>query len=163
MRRSWARWLVRRKWAMSCIASAVSRVIASGDTRRKRPAGVSIVSTPSVVSRRYSVGSGPSGSVSVYPTFGGEASAMTCTVSAAVGPVGGPGTDGAPGSAGPLPAGWFVGRIGRPTVLRVAPREVLAHVGPRAGPEAGQVGGHLERPVGGGEQGEGQRHPPAGH
>ena len=44
--RSWARWAGRRKWAMSCIASAVSRVIAAGSTLRNGPAGVSNVDTP---------------------------------------------------------------------------------------------------------------------
>src|SRR6266571_2157954 len=48
---------------MSCIASAVSRVSTAGSTVRKRcPPGPSRTSTPSVVSSRYSVGSGPSGS-----------------------------------------------------------------------------------------------------
>ena len=50
---------------MSRIASAVRRVIAAGSTRRNVPAGVSNVDTPSVVTRRYGVSSGPSGSSSV--------------------------------------------------------------------------------------------------
>jgi hypothetical protein len=64
-RRSWARWAGRRKWAMSCIAVAVRRVRASGSTRRNVPAGVSNVETPSVVTSRYGVSSGPRGSSSV--------------------------------------------------------------------------------------------------
>ena len=59
--RSWARWSARRKWAMSCIAAAVSAVIALGSTLRNVPSGVSNVETPSVVTRRYGVSSGPSG------------------------------------------------------------------------------------------------------
>ena len=48
---------------MSCIASAVSAVSASGSTVRNcRPPGPSTTSTPSVVISRYSVVSGPIGS-----------------------------------------------------------------------------------------------------
>ena len=46
---------------MSCIASAVNLVIASASTSRNMPSGVSTVRTPSVVTNRYSVSSGPSG------------------------------------------------------------------------------------------------------
>lgn len=50
---------------MSCIASAVRRVIAAGSTLRNVPSSVSTVSTPSVVTSRYWVVSGPSGRSSV--------------------------------------------------------------------------------------------------
>jgi hypothetical protein len=53
---------------MSCIAVAVSIRIASGSTFRNVPSGVSNVDTPSVDTRRYSVVSSPSGSISVYGT-----------------------------------------------------------------------------------------------
>ena len=49
-----------------------------------------------------------------------------------------------------------------PAVLGVAAGEVLAHGGPRAGPEAGQVGRDLDRAVGGREQRHRERHPAAG-
>jgi hypothetical protein len=42
----------RRKWAMSCIASAVSRVSALGSTLRNVPSLVSNVETPSLETRR---------------------------------------------------------------------------------------------------------------
>src|SRR4051812_17693386 len=48
------------------MASAVSRVSAAGSTRRKRRPSASNVDTPSVVSSRYCVSSGPSGSMSWY-------------------------------------------------------------------------------------------------
>src|SRR5262245_56229110 len=51
---------------MSCIASAVRRLMASSSTARNVPCAVSNVETPSDVTRRYGVGSGPSGSSSVY-------------------------------------------------------------------------------------------------
>jgi len=47
------------------MAAAVSAVIALGSTFRNVPAGVSNVDTPSVVTSRYSVSSGPSGSSSM--------------------------------------------------------------------------------------------------
>ena len=59
-------------------------------------------------------------------------------------------------------AGGFVARVLRPAVLGVAAGEVLAHGGPRAGPEAGQVGGDLDRAVGGREQRHRERHAAAG-
>ena len=66
IRRSCARCAGRRKCAMSCIASAVSRWIASGDTWRKvrlcPSTTASNVDTPSVVTSRYGVSSGPIGS-----------------------------------------------------------------------------------------------------
>ena len=66
---------------MSCIASAVSRVIASGLTFRNVPTAVSTVSTPSVVTSRYCVVSGPRGSSSVYEkAVGAGDSAMAATV-----------------------------------------------------------------------------------
>ena len=50
------------------------------------------------------------------------------------------------------------GRLGpgssRPVVLRVAAGHLLADLGPRAGPEAGEVGGDLDRPVGRRQQGQ---------
>ena len=51
---------------MSCIAAAVSAVMALGSTLRNVPSGVSNVDTPSVVTSRYGVSSGPSGNSSVY-------------------------------------------------------------------------------------------------
>ena len=62
--RSCCRCAGRRKWAMSCIASDVRRVrtLPSTSTNRRPPA--SNVETPSLVMRRYSVSSGPSGSMS---------------------------------------------------------------------------------------------------
>ncbi len=62
MLRSWRRWAGRRKCAMSCIASLVSAVSAAGSTWRKRRPPASKAETPSLVSSRYSVSSGPSGS-----------------------------------------------------------------------------------------------------
>ena len=47
---------------MSCIASAVSRWIASGATSRKVRPFASNVETPSVVTSRYGVSSAPIGS-----------------------------------------------------------------------------------------------------
>ena len=47
---------------MSCIASEVSRSIASGETLRKVWPSTSMVDTPSVVSSRYGVSSLPMGS-----------------------------------------------------------------------------------------------------
>ena len=47
---------------MSCIASAVSSRIASGATWRKVRPPASNVDTPSVVTSRYGVSSGPIGS-----------------------------------------------------------------------------------------------------
>ena len=47
---------------MSCIASAVSRWIASGETWRKVCPSASNVETPSVVISRYGVSSAPVGS-----------------------------------------------------------------------------------------------------
>ena len=55
---------------MSCIASWVSSVSASGSTRTNRPSGVSTVPTPSVVTSRYGVSSWPIGSSSVYSNSG---------------------------------------------------------------------------------------------
>ena len=55
---------------MSRIASRVSSVNASGSTLTKRPSGVSNVDTPSVVSRRYGVSSGPMGRRSWYSNSG---------------------------------------------------------------------------------------------
>ncbi len=46
---------------MSCIASLVSRWIASGATRRKVCPSASNVETPSVVTSRYGVSSAPVG------------------------------------------------------------------------------------------------------
>ena len=63
--RSCERWAGRRKCAISRIASAVSERIASLLTLSIVPSGVSTVSTPSVVRRRYSVVSSPSGRSSV--------------------------------------------------------------------------------------------------
>src|SRR6188508_243851 len=58
---------------MSCIASAVSRWIASGATRRKVCPSASKVETPSVVISRYGVSSGPIGSRSEYRNSGSVA------------------------------------------------------------------------------------------
>ena len=55
---------------MSRIASRVMRVIAAGSTCRKVPSGVSTVDTPSVVTSRYGVSSGPRGSSSVKANSG---------------------------------------------------------------------------------------------
>ena len=55
---------VRRKWAMSCIASAVSRVIASGLTSRNVPSGVSTVDTLGGDQAVLGVSSGPRGNSS---------------------------------------------------------------------------------------------------
>ena len=51
---------------MSCIAAAVKAVMALGSTLRNGPSGVSNVDTPSVVTSRYGVSSGPSGNSSVW-------------------------------------------------------------------------------------------------
>ncbi len=64
---------------------------------------------------------------------------------------------------------WVSGRGPRPlgvlgpVVLGVAAGEVLADGFPRAGPEPGQVGGHLDRAVGRRQQRQRDRHPAAGH
>ena len=69
--RSCARCAGRRKWAMSCIASAVSAVSASGATVRKlRPPGPRTTSMPSSVTSRYSVVSAPWGNIGVYENSG---------------------------------------------------------------------------------------------
>ena len=68
--RSCARWPGRSRCAMSRIASAASRRSASGSTSRKVRPAASTVRTPSSVSRRYSVVSGPVGSRSVYANSG---------------------------------------------------------------------------------------------
>jgi len=65
MSASCCRWLLRKKWAMSRIASAVSRVIALASTRTNSPSDVFSTETPSRVTRRYCVSSSPSGSNSV--------------------------------------------------------------------------------------------------
>ena len=62
IRRSWARWAGRRKCAMSCMASSVSSRSASGSTCRNGRPPSSSTRTPSVVSSRYGVRSGPIGS-----------------------------------------------------------------------------------------------------
>ena len=67
---------------MSCIASAVSRRIASGATWRKVRPFASKVETPSVVTSRYGVSSGPVGRRSEYSNSGsaeeaGEGAVLT--------------------------------------------------------------------------------------
>ena len=56
---------MRKKCAISRMASWVIRVMASGETFKKVPCGVSKVLTPCVVTRRYSVSSLPNGRISV--------------------------------------------------------------------------------------------------
>ena len=145
---------------MSCIAAAVSAVIAAGSTSQERALRR--------LERRHPLGRDEP----VRRLVRAPAGAARCSrrrpcartlrpARSAAGPTA--------GSADPPVRHGHLSRPGgpdsgssRPAVLRVAAGQVLAHGRPRAGPEAGQVGGDLDRAVGGREQGQRQRHPSAG-